>query len=98
MSMLEVPSFDALTSGQARIDALKPVSIEDLLGGIRQQLVQLLPKSFVKWLCDRCRGIYWLGLCQQILKLQPDTLILLERSEPALYAIKQELEAATLEH
>ncbi len=98
--ILEVPSFDALTSGQARIDALKPVSIEDLLG--RDQATvssELLPKSFVgKVVCvTGAGGSIGSELCRQILKLQPDTLILLERSEPALYAIKQELEATTLE-
>ena len=98
--ILVVPSFDALTAGQARIDALKPVSIEDLLG--RDQATvssELLPKSFVgKVVCvTGAGGSIGSELCRQILKLQPDTLILLERSEPALYAIKQELEATTLE-
>ena len=30
--VLQVPSVDDLTSGRARIDALKPIAIEDLLG------------------------------------------------------------------
>ena len=30
--MLQVPSVDDLTSGRARIDALRPIAIEDLLG------------------------------------------------------------------
>jgi len=30
--VLPIPSVDDLTSGRARIDALRPVAIEDLLG------------------------------------------------------------------
>ena len=30
--VLQIPSVDDLTSGRARIDALRPVAIEDLLG------------------------------------------------------------------
>jgi FlaA1/EpsC-like NDP-sugar epimerase len=33
ISVLQIPSVDDLTSGRARIDALRPVAIEDLLGG-----------------------------------------------------------------
>ena len=32
ITMLQVPSVDDLTSGRARIDALRPIAIEDLLG------------------------------------------------------------------
>jgi len=32
ISVLQIPSVDDLTSGRARIDALRPVAIEDLLG------------------------------------------------------------------
>ena len=30
--VLQIPSVDDLTSGQSRIDSLRPVAIEDLLG------------------------------------------------------------------
>ena len=32
ITMLQVPSVDDLTSGRARIDSLRPIAIEDLLG------------------------------------------------------------------
>ena len=32
IAILQVPSVDDLTSGRARIDALRPIAIEDLLG------------------------------------------------------------------
>ena len=31
-TVLQIPSIDELTSGRARIDALRPVAIDDLLG------------------------------------------------------------------
>ena len=93
-SIFEVPSIDDLTSGRASIDALHPIAIEDLLG--RDQAVPdpvLLAKSFTgKVVCiTGAGGSIGSELCRQILRLQPQALLLLERSEPALYAIEQEL-------
>ncbi|MEE2695837.1 MAG: nucleoside-diphosphate sugar epimerase/dehydratase [Cyanobacteriota bacterium] len=92
--VLQVPSVDDLTSGRARIDALRPIAIEDLLGrdevppdpqllgpGIRDAVVCVTGAG----------GSIGSELCRQILALSPARLILLERSEPALYAIEQEL-------
>ena len=92
--VLQVPSVDDLTSGRARIDALRPIAIEDLLGrdevpadpqllgpGIRNAVVCVTGAG----------GSIGSELCRQILGLSPSRLILLERSEPALYAIEQEL-------
>ncbi len=94
IAVLQVPSVDDLTSGRARIDALRPVAIEDLLGrdpvdtdpqilgaGIRSTVVCVTGAG----------GSIGSELCRQILGLRPAQLILLERSEPALYAIEQEL-------
>ena len=94
ITMLQVPSVDDLTSGRARIDALRPIAIEDLLGrdevppdpqllgpGIRNAVVCVTGAG----------GSIGSELCRQILALSPARLILLERSEPALYAIEQEL-------
>ena len=39
----------------------------------------------------RCRGSIGSELCRQILALKPSRLVLLERNEPSLYAIHQEL-------
>jgi len=92
--MLQVPSVDDLTSGRASIDALSPIAIEDLLGrdevppdpqllgpGIRGAVVCVTGAG----------GSIGSELCRQILALSPARLILLERSEPSLYAIEQEL-------
>ncbi len=93
--VLQIPSVDDLTSGRARIDALRPVAIEDLLGrdpvppvhellgpGLRDAVVCVTGAG----------GSIGSELCRQILQLAPKALILLESSEPLLYALEQELQ------
>ena len=92
--VLQVPSVEEITSGRTRIDALRPVAIEELLGrdavppdaqllgpGIAGQVV----------LVSGAGGSIGAELCRQILALRPRRLVLLERSEPSLYGIDQEL-------
>ena len=92
--VLQVPSVDDLTSGRARIDALRPIAIEDLLG---RDEVQADPQLLGPGIRNAVVCVTGAGgsigseLCRQILVLSPSRLILLERSEPALYAIEQEL-------
>ena len=92
--VLQVPSVDDLTSGRARIDALRPIAIEDLLGRDEvpadpQLLGAAISGSVV--CVTGAGGSIGSELCRQIVTLSPVLLILLERSEPALYAIEQEL-------
>ncbi|QNJ12205.1 polysaccharide biosynthesis family protein [Synechococcus sp. M16.1] len=94
ITMLQVPSVDDLTSGRARIDALRPILIEDLLGRdeVPADLQLLGPGIRGAVVCvTGAGGSIGSELCRQILALSPALLILLERSEPALYAIEQEL-------
>ena len=92
--VLQIPSVDDLTSGRARIDALRPVAIEDLLG---RDPVPPVPELLGPGLCKAVVCVTGAGgsigseLCRQILPLSPSALILLESSEPALYALEQEL-------
>ena len=80
--VLQVPSVEEITSGRTRIDDLRPVAIEELLGpGIAGQVV----------LVSGAGGSIGAELCRQILALRPRRLVLLERSEPSLYGIDQEL-------
>ena len=92
--VLQVPSVEEITSGRTRIDALRPVAIEELLGrdavppdaqllgpGIAGQVV----------LVSGAGGSIGAELCRQIVALRPRRLVLLERSEPSLYGIDQEL-------
>jgi FlaA1/EpsC-like NDP-sugar epimerase len=92
--LLQVPSVDDITSGRARIDALRPIAIEELLG---RDTVPPDPRLLGPGVADECVCVTGAGgsigseLCRQILKLRPRRLVLLERSEPSLYAIHQEL-------
>ena len=97
IAVLQVPSVDDLTSGRATIDALRPVAIEDLLG---RDEVPADPRLLGPGIHNAVVCVTGAGgsigseLCRQILALSPSRLILLERSEPALYAIEQELRLA----
>ena len=92
--VLKVPSVDDLTSGRASIDTLKPIAIEDLLG---RDAVPPDPQLLGPGLCGAVVCVTGAGgsigseLCRQILQLRPKRLILLEQSEPSLYAIEQTL-------
>ena len=92
--VLQIPSVDDLTSGRARIDALRPVAIEDLLG---RDPVPPMPELLGPGLRDAVVCVTGAGgsigseLCRQILQLDPKMLILLESSEPSLYAVEQDL-------
>lgn len=92
--VLQVPSIEEITSGRARIDSLRPIVIEELLG---RDAVPPLPELLGPGIAGACVCVTGAGgsigseLCRQILLLQPRHLILLEISEPSLYAIHQEL-------
>ena len=92
--VLQIPSVDDLTSGRASIDTLRPVSIEDLLG---RDPVPPVPELLGPGIRDAVVCVTGAGgsigseLCRQILGLNPKCLILVEISEPSLYAIDQEL-------
>lgn len=94
VTVLQVPSVEEITSGRTRIDALRPVAIEELLG---RDAVPPDPDLLGPGISGRSVLVTGAGgsigseLCRQILTLTPRRLILLERSEPALYAIDQEL-------
>jgi FlaA1/EpsC-like NDP-sugar epimerase len=85
-----VPSVEEITSGRARIDALLPIAIEELLG---RDAVPPLTHLLGPGIAGSCVCVTGAGgsigseLCRQILQLKPRRLILLERSEPSLYAI-----------
>ena len=92
--VLQVPSIEEITSGRARIDSLRPVAIEELLG---RDPVPPNPELLGAGICGKTVLVSGAGgsigseMCRQILRQNPRRLVLLERSEPSLYAIDQEL-------
>ena len=94
LSVLQIPSLEDITSGRARIDALRPVAIEDLLGrdSIPPDPKLLGPGIHGAAVCvTGAGGSIGSELCRTLLLLNPCRLILLDVSEPALYSIEQEL-------
>ena len=92
--VLQVPSLEEITSGRAPANALRPVAIEELLGrdSVPADPNLLGPGIAGANVCvTGAGGSIGSELCRQIIALKPRCLILFERSEPALYAIHQEL-------
>ena len=89
-----VPALPELMRGDAKLDQLTEISIEDLLG---RDPVPPIPGLLEK--CIRRKGVLITGgggsigseLCRQVVALQPRELVVLEQSEIALYFIEQEL-------
>lgn len=92
--VLQVPSIDDLTSGRAKIDSLRPVAIEDLLGrdpiSVNSSLIRTSIASSVVCVTG-AGGSIGSELCRQIVDLHPSRLIIIDHSEPSLYSIEQEL-------
>ena len=94
IAVLQVPTLEEITQGFTRINTLRPVAIEELLGRdpVPPSPALLGPGVIGKVVCvTGAGGSIGSELCRQILKLSPSKLVLFERSEPNLYAIDQEL-------
>ena len=89
-----VPSLTELVEGRVTLEAIRPISIEDLLGRDtvepRQELLDRCIRDQVV-MVSGAGGSIGSELCRQIIKLGPSRIILFEQSEFALYAIAQEL-------
>ncbi|CDL84445.1 polysaccharide biosynthesis protein [Xenorhabdus cabanillasii] len=93
--ILTTPNFNELVDGTAQIDTLRRVSVDDLLG--REQvspLPELLSKNILNKnvLVSGAGGSIGSELCRQIIRQKPNSLILLELTEYALYSIERELQ------
>jgi FlaA1/EpsC-like NDP-sugar epimerase len=88
------PSIQSLVNGELRVQDVRDVEIEDLLG--RDQVE---PDARLLSTCITGKHVLVTGaggsigseLCRQILRQRPKKLVLLEMSEYALYAIEHEL-------
>lgn len=96
VKVLTVPTFDDLLSGRIAISQLRAVELDDLLGRDpvkldNQGLHHLLTGKVV--LITGAGGSIGSELCRQIARFQPQTLMLFEQNEFALYKMEQEFSA-----
>ena len=91
-----IPSMPELLSGQASIEQLRGVKVEELLG---RDSVPPMASLMAKCIVGKVVMITGAGgsigseLCRQVLKQKPKAVILFEVSEYNLYQIEQELRA-----
>ncbi|MCU6434604.1 polysaccharide biosynthesis protein [Undibacterium sp. Jales W-56] len=88
------PSIKSLLNGELRVQDVREVGIEDLLGrDAVEPDTRLLATCITdkKVLVSGAGGSIGSELCRQILNQQPTQLLLLDMSEYALYAIEHEL-------
>ena len=94
LPVVTVPSMDELRDGNQRIDLLREIEPEDLLG---REPVQLDEAGIAVTLRDKTVLITGAGgsiggeLCRQVAHYRPAQLVLYELSEFNLYSIEQEL-------
>ncbi len=89
-----IPSLDQLALGQVRVSQLRNVEVQDLLGRERIQLetqsIQLVLRDQVVMVTG-AGGSIGSELCRQIATYEPSRLLLVDRSEPHVFKIEQEL-------
>ena len=94
LNIQTVPSMAQLATGQVKVTSLRAVEIQDLLG---RAMVDIDNANVERILAGRVVMVTGAGgsigseLCRQIAAFGPEKLILVERSEPQLFAIEQEL-------
>ena len=97
LKVLTVPSADELRTGKSRVERLRDIEAEDLLG---REPVVLDEAGIAQTLLGKCVLITGAGgsigseLCRQVARFRPLRLVLYELSEFNLYTIEQELSEA----
>jgi FlaA1/EpsC-like NDP-sugar epimerase len=89
-----VPSVGQLALGQVRVSQLRNIEVQDLLGRDRVELDEADIRQALRGrvvLVTGAGGSIGSELCRQIAVCQPRQLLLLDRSEPQLFLIEQEL-------
>ncbi|HAS8474753.1 TPA: polysaccharide biosynthesis protein [Vibrio vulnificus] len=94
VEVLTVPDFKDIVNGNATVDELKDVAIEDLLGRDPVEPNPELMKANIHGkvvMVTGAGGSIGSELCRQIVRQKPKNLILFELSEYGLYEIDKEL-------
>ncbi|MFD2165473.1 polysaccharide biosynthesis protein [Thalassotalea euphylliae] len=101
LELLTVPSMYDIVSGKRKIDELREVSVDELLG---REPVEPIPELLNANVEGKVVAVSGAGgsigkeLCRQIIRQRPEKLILIEVSEAFLYEINQELIEYKKEH
>jgi FlaA1/EpsC-like NDP-sugar epimerase len=101
LEILTTPAVQDIISGKAKIEEVKEVEIEDLLGRDCVSPNKALLSQNIKdkvVLVTGAGGSIGSELCRQIITQQPTKLILLELNEFSLYSIEQELNQYCYSH
>ena len=89
-----LPDLTAIATGRVAVSTLRELDIEDLLGRNAVEPDRALLERNIRGrvvMVTGAGGSIGSELCRQILKCEPATLLLVEQSEFALYAIHSEL-------
>lgn len=96
LSVRTIPGLDELIDGRVSLNQIRDVEIEDLLG---RDPIELDASRVSSFLSDRSVMVTGAGgsigseLCRQIARFSPGNLILVERSENALFHAHREMVA-----
>ena len=89
-----VPSLTELAMGRVQVSQIRSVEVEDLLGRLPVQLATDEIRALLRGqrvMVTGAGGSIGSELCRQIAGFEPAQLLLVERSEVAMFAIEQEL-------
>ena len=89
-----MPGIDQLVSGKVQVSQLRPVNVEDLLRRARIDLPGDPVRSLFKGkrvLITGAGGTIGSELASQVLRFEPESVALVERSEYALYEVRKRL-------
>ncbi len=89
-----IPTIHHVINGHLHLNRIKPVEFEDLLA---RESVEIEAPAISDWIAGRkvlitgAGGTVGAELARQVWACHPKSLILIERSEPALFEVEQEL-------
>lgn len=91
-----LPAVESILEGHVSLNALRDVSIEDLLG---REAVKLDTSSLARFIQGQTVLVTGAGgsigseICRQVLRFNPKSLVMVERAETPLFFIHRELSA-----